>query len=642
MEICQPASGPLAKDTMKHTTILRLSGAALLVAFAVNAHAQSPEAESESAADQAIESTEIELETFVVTPTKFPLPQREVGNAITIIPGSDLEARQIRSFEDALRFAPGVTFASSGQTGSNTSLFVRGVSSNQTQLMVDGVRINDSNILAQPFTGAGMAHHLDSIEVLRGPQSALYGGEAIGGVINLTTPRGSGTPSSEIEAMTGSFGTFGSRFSSSGELGTTAYSLSVGYDETQNDRPNNDFENLYFAGRIDQALSEQTTLGFTFRGAERQFGSPGSVVDQDPDNLDQDSFLLLTTYLDHNFNDQLNTRLIAGYLNQDLDFEFPPVGSSTIASEKVVLDWRNTLEWGGGHVSLLGVGFENTSVSNNGFGGVDDTEQLFSLYLQQLLQVTQALSLTGGLRWEDYESFGDTVNYRGAGAYHLEETGTTFRASVGTGFRAPSFFELFARSPFFVGNPNLSPEESLGWDVGVEQEINGLGTLAVTWFDNQLDDLIATSFVGPVSSVANLESASTSGLEVAWAGSLMDRLNYQLAYTYLEATNDATGDRLVRRPTHTLGFDVHTLVFDRLTLGAGGYWLDDRLDIDAATFETISGDDYFIARFYTNYAVHQNFDLFFRVENAFDMEYEEIAGFPGRSLGVFGGAKLRF
>ncbi len=627
---------------MNITKLIRTSGAALLaVSTATVALAQSPE--TSIPADQAISpEASFELETMVVTPTKFPLPQTEVGSAITIIPGSKLEASQIRSFEDALKFAPGVTFATSGQKGSNSSVFLRGVNSNQTQFLVDGVRINDSNILSQPFTGAAAAHGLSSIEVLRGPQSALYGGEAIGGVISLSTERGSGTPVSQIEAMTGSFGTFGTQFSSSGELGTTAYSLSLGYDETANDRPNNDFENFYYAGRIDQPLSEATTFGFTFRGAEREFGSPGSVFDQDPDNLDRDSFLLLTSYLDHQFNDQLSTRLVAGFLDQQVDFEFPPTGSSTIDNEKIILDWRNTLEWGGGHTSLLGVGFEDTAVSNTGFGGVDDSEQLFSLYFQQQLQLTKALSVTGGVRWEDYDSFGDTVNYRGAGAYHLEETGTTFRASVGTGFRAPSFFELYATSPFFVGNPELDPEESLGWDVGVEQQIAELGTIAVTWFDNQLDDLISTSFAGPVSSVENLEEASTSGLEVAWAGSLLNQINYQLAYTYLEATNDASGDRLVRRPTHTLGFDLNTQLCDRFTVGMGGYWLNDRLDIDATTFETITGDDYFIARFYTNLAVNEDLDVFFRVENAFDEDYEEISGFPGRGLGVFGGAKLRF
>ncbi len=619
---------------MKHNQLFtQLTGVLLTVCFAVEIRAQNPETET---------GPIFELPPMVVTPTKFPLPQEDVGSAITVIPGNDLEARQIRTVEDALKFAPGVTFASNGQRGSTSSVFLRGVNSNQTQLVVDGVRINDSNIFTQPFVGAAIAHQVGTIEVLRGPQSALYGGESIGGVISLTTPKGSGEPSSEIQGMAGSFGTWGSRISSGGEFGATAYSVSAGYDSTENQRPNSDFTNLYFAGRIDQALSEKTAVGFTFRGAERELGSPGSVFERDPNNQDRESFLLLTAYLDHSFNDRLSTRFITGWLDQDLDFDFPPEGSSRIANEKLVLDWRNTFQTAAGHTTLLGAGFEDTTVSNNGFGAIAESEQLVSLYLQQLLQVTEALSLTGGVRWEDYDSFGDTLNWRGAGAYHLDASGTTLRASAGTGFRAPSFFELFAASPSFVGNPDLGPEESLGWDVGLEQAFGEAGSVALTWFANELDGLITTDFGNSPSTVRNLEEASTSGLELAWKGLLLDRLTYQLAYTYLKADNDSTGQRLLRRPRHTLGFDLNAQVLDRLTLGAGGYWIDDRLDLDPATFETIPGDDYFLARFYGNYALNDDFDLFFRVENAFDLDYDEIAGFPGLGLGVFGGAKLRF
>ena len=142
--------------------------------------------------------------------------------------------------------------------------------------------------------------------------------------------------------------------------------------------------------------------------------------------------------------------------------------------------------------------------------------------------------------------------------------------------------------------------------------------------------------------MVNLEDASTSGLELQWSGRIADQLNYQLAYTYLRAVNDSTGDRLLRRPKHTLGFDLNWTPIERLTLGMGGYWVADRTDIDPVSFETIMGDDYFLGRIYGNYTVHENVDLSFRVENAFDEDYDEVAGFPGRGLGVFGGLKLRF
>ena len=584
------------------------------------------------------------LETYVVTPTRFPALPEDVGNAITVIPGSELEARQIRSVEDALKYAPGVIFASTGQQGSSSAIFMRGVNSNQTQLVVDGVRINDANISAQSFLGGGRAHHLQSIEVLRGPQSALYGGEAIGGVINILTPRGGGDPNSAFDVMAGSFSSLATNLSTSGEDGPLAWSFSGGYDTTENDRLNNAFDNAYWAGRVDYALSEKATLGFTFRGADREYGSAGSIFDNDPDNLDEDLFLLFTGFLDYQLTDRIHGHFVAGYLDQQLRFNVLPdrTRSNTIDQEKFILDSTHTYDWDGGHTSLLGVGYEDSSTHNTGFGDVNESDTLISLYFQQQQQLTEALSVTGGVRWEEYDSFGDALTWRGAAAYEFAATETTLRASVGSGFRAPSFFELYASSPFFVGNPDLDPEESVGWDVGVDQQLGDFGAIALTYFQNDLTDLIVTDFSSAISSVANTDEAETSGVELEFAGELPENIFYSLAYTYLEADNLATGTRLLRRPRHTVSLDVHTLVGDKLTLGAGAYWVDDRLDIDAATFATIVGDDYFVARFYGSLAVSESLDLNVRIENAFDEDYSEVAGFPGRGFGVFGGLQYRF
>lgn len=619
---------------MKRTTYQILTGAISALALISPAIAQ----------DQN-EDEIPELETLVVTPTRFPLSPDDVGNAITVIPASELEARQIRRVEDALRYAPGVVFGSTGQEGSASSIFVRGVNSNQTQFVVDGVRINDANILSAPFLGGARAHHLQSIEVLRGPQSALYGGEAIGGVINILTPRGSGDPSTAFDVSAGSFSTLATNVSTQGEDGRLAWSFSGGYDTTENDRANNDFYQSYWAGRVDYALSEKATLGFTFRGADREYGSAGNIFVNDPNNTDEDLFLLFTTFLDYELSDRVSGHFVAGYLDQQLRFLTPPdtAQNSQIDHEKWILDWRHTYDWDGGHTSLLGFGYEDTSFSNlGGFGNQIESDSLFSAYFQQQQQLTDALSATGGVRWEEYDSFGDAVTWRAAAAYEIEQTQTTVRGSIGSGFRAPSFFELYASSPFFVGNPDLDPEESIGWDVGVEQQLGGLGVLSVTYFENDLEDLIATDFSGPIISVANAEEAETSGVELEFQGELPQDLKYTFAYTFLEADNLTTGTRLLRRPRHTLSFDVHTTIGEKLTIGAGVYWLDDRLDLDPVSFVTIPGDDYFIARFYGNLSINDNLDLHVRIENAFDETYEEVAGFPGRGFGVFGGLRYQF
>jgi vitamin B12 transporter len=580
-------------------------------------------------------------EAIVVTPTKFPIAPGDVGSAVSVIREDELATRQINTLEEAIRIVPGVITASSGQAGSVASVFLRGANSNQTQFLVDGIRISDSNVFSNNFAGGAVAHNLDAIEILRGPQSALYGGEAIGGVISLWSRQGEGDPTGDIELSAGSFDSFRTRLGAQGRIDDTSYSLSTGWETTANDRPHNDFEQFLYTARIDHSLSEATSVGMTVRGALREFESPGSRFENDPDNTDEEEFLLLTAYLDHKLNDVWKTHLLAGWLNQDLSFDFPPVGASRIDNEKIVVDWRNTLEWGSGHTTLFGFGFENNSVENNGFGAIDDTETIVALYLQQVLAVTEAFTITGGGRWEDYDSFGNIFTWRAAAAYHCDATATTLRGSVGSAFRAPSFFELFASSESFIGNPDLDAEESLGWDVGIEQDAGSLGKLTLTWFENDIDDLISSDFSRYPATVTNLEQASTSGLECEWTGHISDQITWRMAYTYLRATNDTTGEKLLRRPEHTLGFNVNWSPSERLTLGMGGYWLQDRSDIDPESYATIEGDNYFIARLYGSFSLCENAAVNLRIENAFDEDYDEVAGFPGRGLGIFGGLKIR-
>ena len=201
--------------------IKHLLGALTAFTFSVSAQAQTnttPDTTPATANEEPAPSdVDWSNETLVVTPTKFAASPEDVGSAVTLLPAKELKARQIRTFREALQIVPGVTLASSGQPGSVSSVFLRGVNSNQTQFLVDGIRISDSNVFSNNFIGGAVTHNLQAIEILRGPQSALYGGEAIGGVISLWSPRGEGDPSGELQLGGGSFGTFHTQLSSMGE-----------------------------------------------------------------------------------------------------------------------------------------------------------------------------------------------------------------------------------------------------------------------------------------------------------------------------------------------------------------------------------------------------------------------------------------
>jgi vitamin B12 transporter len=622
---------------MQNHSFILAAGTALGTLI-VSSFAQSPSSDLPKSPPSQAPS----LDPVVISASKVPQKLEDVGSSISLIERKDLDRNQTRRLQDAFHLVPGTVLVPSGQTGATAAPILRGANPNQTQVVVDGVRISDANIYPDVFIGGEQIGLVQSIEVLRGPQGALYGGESIGGVINLTAPRGSGTPASSVDLLAGSFGTFGSQLTSGGQLESFGYSLSAGWNTTANDRPHNDFSNLFQAVRLDLPLSDTSTATLTFRNAQRSYQSPGTIFENDPDNIEEEEFLLLTASIDSRLTGRWNTKLVTGWLQQDLGFIAPPGPASIVDHRKLVFDWRHTLTWNDFLTTLIGTGYETRDMTNTGYGSVTAADALVSLYTEQTLTPIDHLTLTAGGRWESYRSIGEALTWRGTAAYHLPQSGTTFRSSTGSGFRAPSFFELYARNPFFTGNPGLQPETSLGWDAGIAQDIGEIGTLALTWFDNDISKLIVTDFLAVPLSVVNLQSASNTGVEAEFTGSWQDRFHYRFAYTYLQAEDADTGQRLLRRPQHTLGFDANTLLRTRLTLGLGGQLIQDRLDLDPVSFATITGDSYFLGRAYGSLQITRNVQAHFTVENLFNQPYEVIAGFPGRGLGAFGGIKLTF
>ena len=584
------------------------------------------------------------LGTVVVTANKYEQPRSATGSSVTVLDGDALATQQIRSLENSFKLVPGAITASSGPRGSVTSLFLRGTESDHTQIVIDGVRISDANIFSAPFLGGENLHNLGSVEILRGPQSSLYGGESIGGVVSLFTRRGEGHPTVTHFGEAGSFGTFLGGIAAQGEIEDFAYSFSSGTETTQNDRQNNDFEQFQNSLRIDIQATEDTAVGFTLRHAYREYGSPNNILFNDPDNTDIDSSFLLTSFIESAVNDIWSTKLTLGAFFQELTFETPPT-ASRIDSTKLSADWQNVFRFSDQHTTLLGAGIDETSYLNTDFISVNETEQTISLYAQHSLQLTDDFILTGGVRREEYESFGEAWTHRATASWQIPGSETRIHGSYGTGFRAPSFFDLFGMFPGFVGNPNLNPEKSRGWDVGVEQQIGTSHLLDVTWFHNDIENLIGfdfSNFPAPGTTV-NVMDATTEGLEVAFRGTFEETINYSLAYTYLIADDETAGVRLLRRPSHTFGFDVNAKVCERLLLGVGGYLIDDRMDFGVRPHgDPIQGENYFTTRVYGAYTLCENVELNFRIENASDEKYEEIDGFPGLPFGAYVGLRISF
>ena len=427
-----------------------------------------------------------------------------------------------------------------------------------------------------------------------------------------------------------------------GQLDKLSYNLGLGYEETNNDLPNNTFSQTSYALRLDYAASDSLDIGITLRGFESDFRRPdytSTTFTRDGD--DRTRSILATLFARLQVNEWWFSKITLGVYDEDFNsrtFASPRFFNSR--GSKYAAYWDNTVEWNDHHTTVAGAVFEKTEYDYASlfFTLSQDRRKsdLFGFYVNHTWDVTEALTLNGGIRWEDYDTYGAETTWRLSAAYRMESTGTKLRASAGKGFRPPAFTELYS----FGGGANfdLDAEQSLGWDVGIDQEFcDGQHVLSVTYFENRIEDLIESSF-GPPPTFAVVTSnvpgtTETRGIEFGATSEWLDgRLRTTLSYTWLDQS-------ISGQPEHSAGLLVDAKLTSKLNAGFSVNYLDQR------TFGGNQLDAYMLVNLHANYRVCENVILTTRVENLFDEGYLHASFgtganrsvFPGRGTGVFGG-----
>lgn len=586
------------------------------------------------------------LEPLITTATRTPAAPQTLGTATDFIGADEFARRQVNSLADLIGDAAGAPMLSSGAAGGATAIFLRGANSNQTLFLVDGLRMNDPNTDYAVFLGGACVSACDSLEIAHGPQSTLYGGEAVGGVISLRAQRGDGEPQSHIAVEAGSFGTVQGALSAQGERGATAYNVALQGGHTDNDRPNNAFDSVNATLRIDRSINERVAIGGTLRWFHGDYESPGDRYTNDPDNTEHEDNLLVTTFAEVQSGDHWRTHVTLGGQNRRFRSENPGAFGTQVTlveNRRAVLDWQSTYTGLERHRFTGGFTGELNHTRNTGFGAINDRQSLLAVFVQDEFSPVDDVYLTAGLRSDDFDTFGRETTGRVTAAWLTAQRRLKWRASYGTAFRSPSFLDLYGQSAFYVGNPNLRPEGAHGWDAGVDYYFaDQRGTLSATWFENRFSDLIVYDFSVFPGTVVNVERARTRGAELKAAFSPNEATRVTVAYTYLEADNLTQNTRLLRRPRHSASADLWHDFGVGFSAGVGALWFAQREDVDAATFVTIDGEDYTVARIYAAYVVNDRLTLKARIENALDERYEEVNGYPQPGLGAYFGLDCRF
>lgn len=624
-----------------------------------------------------------EMDDLVVTATRLPTPRRQVASSVTVITAEDIQRRQFRSVSDALRSVPGVHVVRSGGPGQQTSVFMRGANSNHTLVLIDGIEVSDPSSPAGAVDFSSLLlDNIERIEVVRGPQSTLYGSDAIGGVIHITTRRGEGDLHGAGKLEGGSDNTFNQQASAAGSTDRTNYSFSFTRIDTDADSvtpsrlrngasaEDDNHENLTASARIGMKLSE--TLEFNFFGRyidsetdldpELESGGFGTTEDRDAE-LDQTEYLLRgearasllgglwdatfsTSYTDYDRKNR-NDRQSATETRTRTDFE----------GDKLKFELKNDLYVHDEHILTLGLETEKEEMDSGGFSdfggfivgektGADTRNS--AVYVQDQFSYGDSLFGTLGFRYDDPDDYGSEVTYRVAPVYIHGETGTRIKASVGTGFKAPTLFQTEGFTPnnfgsFYRGNPDLDSEKSFGWEIGIEQALwNDRLNLGVTWFKSDIDDLMQVVFDEFFNSTyENIDEADIYGVEAFIHTTPFKPLTVRLDYTYTDAEENDTGDRLLRRPKHKLDVDMAYRPVPKMSISLAVNLVSDYADISRETGRTVNGDDYATLDITAEYNINPRWRVFGRVENATDEHYEPADGFQESDRGFFAGAELK-
>jgi vitamin B12 transporter len=631
----------------------------------------------------------VRLGELVVTATRSETARRSVSASISSISGEELRERGIRFVIDWLREVPGVAVVQSGSFGGVTSLFLRGGESDYTKVLIDGVPAN------QPGGAFDLAHlsteNVERIEVLRGPGSVLYGSDAVSGVIQIFTRRGTGTVQSDLSARAGTFGTTDLRGEAAGSSGVLSWSAGLARFTSDGIYPyNNRYRSQTASLRLGLTPHQSADLALTARWGDHlaRFPTDFAGVPSDTNQFTTERALTVSLEGGWRFTPSLEIRALGALFDSEQGFDDlrdTPADTNGFGYEGLregdvrrrLLDLRAlvrpmqrlTLSAGVERVDereqLL-----NLTRSNFGDGSFTDETRFerdrgnTAVYSQALLALTGAMDLQAGLRYDDNQVFGGFTTWR-VGAVARPTHRLRLHAAAGSAFRQPTFAEQFADTPFEVGNPDLSVERTLSWEAGAELKLaDDRITLSGTWFAQRFRDLIQYRSAAPDEpTYANVARARADGVELGAGLSVTQELSLGTRYGWLDTeVQDAggldgiaylEGEALLRRPAHTLGADLtwHPAEKGHYTL----QWqrTGERTDVDFRSFpaERVALRAYSLVDLSAEVPLSlwlrsrrwaAPFRLTFAAQNLLDQDYEPVVGFRGRGRTLLVGGRVVF
>lgn len=605
-----------------------------------------------------------------------------VGQQVTVITAEALQEKQTPLLTEILATTPGVTFSRNGGVGGTTNVYIRGAEPGQTVVLIDGVKLNDPSTTDAGFNfGHMLVGDISRVEILRGPQSVLWGSQAIGGVINLLTAAPQEPLETSLVAEGGSNDWAYGRAAVGGKSERVGWRATAGYlttsgistfDEAKGGREQDGYRNTGASAKADVAVTDQLSLDL------RTVYSRGR---NEMDGLVPPSFAFGDTRAFGTTQDWVSyagarLSLLDGRFTNRVGFAYTSTIRKNYDPDQAVTDvtfrasgrnerfeyqgaFKITPEW----TAVFGAETEKSKMRTASPSDFDpnpapihSNARLDSFYAQVRGDVISNLTISGGVRQDHHDDFGDHTVGQASAAWRVNDGKTVLRASWGQAFKAPSLYQLGSE----YGNPNLDPESSHSWDAGVEHRLmDGRIVVSAAYFErktkSQIDFFtclspasdplcVGANGVPRFGFYANTARTRAKGVEVSADADLTDALSLSVNYTWTDARNDAKGSRnydkrLPRRPARVGNVEVRYDWPNALQTAVSVQYAGDRFD-DAANRTVLKG--YVLWDVRASYPVNEHVDVYGRVENLFDESYETIRNYGQLGRAAYAGVRAKF
>ncbi len=620
------------------------------------------------AAPHAAHGQQVALEGLVIEGASVilePTDAATLGNSVTVVTGEQIAERQVRTVGEALQTVPGVQVARSGTTGSLTEVRIRGAEANHALVLIDGIEANNVTTGVIDLSDL-LAEDIERIEVIRGAQSGIWGSNALAGVINIVTRGGKGPfrARASVEGGTLSTRQLAASASGGGDYGYLSLGIvdrtTAGFNiaQTGDEKDGSDQRNIRFKAGLTPAKWLSIDGVLIKVDKEADFDGSGSVngfsvpVDGRDRLSVSDNLLGRGSAKLSFFDDRWITKVYGEQARIDLDTTTPGF-DSFIGSIRKRYGVVSSVTFDTPQFAAAKHTFEALYDHEEETFELETTFSPFAAYERDLDSVAgeyrgayfDQVYLRAAVRNDDSSAFGSFTTWSVSGAWKIPGTGTRLHASYGTGVVFPNMFEQFGQAPgFFTPNPDLLPEESKGFDVGVEQSLfDGIVVFDVTYFDQNLENEIRGPFTGPP---RNLEGETERrGIEIAARYAPTSYFDLSATYTYLDIDSEEFLAS-IRRPEHSgsvnaaYRFDEGRGLFN-IGLIYNGSTTDVGVETAGFTQLPVPLDSYTVLNIAAHYDLTDEVRLFGRVENVLDEAYQEVFGYSSPPIEAFAGVRVK-